>query len=103
MGNDHLYQHIQSICQYSCGSSRYFLHQIVAFWEIVAKTKQSPELGVEVTGSILGPERDCSREMDKTPGDSLWEAEVPGLMACYCLFQVSRGLSASSMDLSSSS
>lgn len=68
MGNDHLYQHIQSISPYSCGSSRYILHQILAFWEVLAKAAQVLELEVEVPVSILGPERDRSREMDRLQG-----------------------------------
>lgn len=60
--------HIQSISLYSCGSSRCILHQILAFWEVLAKVAQALELEVEVPDSVLGPERDCSHEMDRLQG-----------------------------------
>lgn len=68
MGDDHLYQHIQSISPYSCGSCRYILHQILAFWEVLAKAAQALELEVEVPDSILGPEKDRSCEMGRLQG-----------------------------------
>lgn len=60
--------HIQSISAYSCGSSRYILHQILAFWEVLAEVAQALELEVEIPDSVLGPERDRSHEMDRLQG-----------------------------------